>query len=133
MWLPWFAVFVRLIVDLSMGIPVADSEYFSPALVPAWPTLGWLRWSMVSWLPIVALLAMLLVYVGWRFFWWADDWVPSYRTLQVVATILVPPLALLLLYRDTRARFARRNRSLQNEVDNALDRAEGDDALRLMD
>ena len=55
MWLPWFAVFVALIVDVSRGKAPADSEYLNPALIGVWPVHGWLSWGVISWLPIVAL------------------------------------------------------------------------------
>ena len=122
MWLPWFLVFARLIADLVMGVPLLESNFINPALVGIWPVHGWFYWGVISWLPIVALLAMLLVYIGWRFFWWADDWVPSYGTGTVVLTILLPPATLPLLFGDTRRRFQQRNRKLHRAVEDALER-----------
>jgi hypothetical protein len=130
-WLPWFLVFARLLVDLALGTPLTESEYLNPALVGMWPVLGWTQWGVISWLPIFALLAMGLVYIGWRFFWWADDWLPSYRTGTVVLTILIPPATLPLLLRDARHRFRQRNRGLQAGVDDALERVD-EQSLRLL-
>jgi small-conductance mechanosensitive channel len=130
-WLPWFATQVRLVIDLASGVPLLDSDYFTQAFVPVWPIHSWYVWDFFSWIPLAALLAMLLVYIGWRFFWWADDWVPSYRLPAVVATMLIPPVSLFLLKRDTRRRFQQRNASLQNAVDDALERID-DQELRLI-
>jgi hypothetical protein len=121
LWLPWCATFVRLLIDLATGVPLLSSDYFTQAFVPFWP-VRWYLWHVFSWLPVLPLLTAGLVYIGWRYFWWADDWVPSYRTPTVVLTMLVPPVAPFLLFRDARLRFHRRNAKLQVAVDDALDR-----------
>jgi hypothetical protein len=131
MWLPWFAVLVRFIVDLASGTPFAVSEYLNPALIGIWPVRGWASWGIVSWVPILGASSMLMTYIGWRFFWWWDDWKVSYPTLPVVLSVLIPPLALILLYRDARRRFAQRNAELQQAVDDARESL-SDGELRLL-
>ncbi|MDQ3023990.1 MAG: hypothetical protein M3R04_06370, partial [bacterium] len=121
MWLPWFAVLVRFIVDLISGTPWSNSEYLGSALIAVWPERGWLSWEVVSYSPLLGVLAMLLTYLGWRIFWWERDWRPSYPATTVAAGVLIPPLSLLLLYLDARRRFRERNVSLQQAVDEALE------------
>src|SRR4051812_9047473 len=99
MWLPWFAVVIRLAIDLFFGVPLISSEYLNPAFVFVWPTLGWLHWSIVSWWPALGLMAMALTYVGWRFFWWEQDWRVTHSTGNVILGVIAPPFSLYLLYR----------------------------------
>jgi small-conductance mechanosensitive channel len=110
---------VAAVAAAAAGTPLSYSEYLNPALVPVWPTMGWLRWSILSWWPILALLAMALTYLGWRLFWFAQDWVPSHTRAQVAASVLVPPLALVLAYRDARLRHLRSNARLELDVEEA--------------
>ena len=131
LWLPWFAVLVRFLIDLALGVPPAQSAYLNPALIWVWPVRGWTAWGVVSWLPLMGLLAMALAYVGWRFFWWADDWRVTYRTPSVALSTLIPPLALTLLYRDARRRFRERNADLERATVDAIERLEGGE-LQLM-
>ena len=122
MWLPWLAVVIRLTVDLAMGVSLTSSEFFTQAFVPFWPVHSWYVWRVFSWLPLLPLISAALVYAGWRLFWWADDWVPSYRTPTVVLSMLVPPVAPFVLYGDARRRFRQRNAKLQDAVDDAQGR-----------
>jgi hypothetical protein len=124
LWLPWFAVVVRLAIDLFSGVPLSSSEYLNPAFIFIWPILGWTHWGIVSWWPAMALSAMAVTYLGWRFFWWEQDWRKTYSGPIVLFTILVPPCALWLLYRDARNRFLLRNSDLQHAVDEALEAIE---------
>jgi len=126
MWIPWFAVLVRFMVDLANGTAWADSQYLNPALIFVWPLRGWLHWGIVSWVPLVGVLAMLVVYIGWRFFWWEQDWRSSYSTSTVALSILVPPLALILLYRDARRRFTLRNAELREAAHEDVEAIDGD-------
>jgi hypothetical protein len=131
-WLPWFALLVRLAVDVISGVPITYSEYLNPALVPVWPTYGWLHWSIVSWWPILALLAMALVYTGWRFLWWEQDWQRTHSTAAVALSVAVPPLAPIILYRDARRRFIQRNMNLQETVHSDVEALDDSDKLRLL-
>src|SRR5688500_19771911 len=79
LWLPWFAVFVRFLIDVAQGVPPARSDFLNPALVWIWPVRGWTAWGVVSWFPLMFVIALLLTYVGWRFFWWEQDWRVTHR------------------------------------------------------
>lgn len=131
LWLPWFTALVRFLVDLVMGVAPTESAFINPALVSLWPVRGWTAWGIVSWAPVAGIVGMLLTYTGWRFFWWADDWRVTYRTPAVVATVLAPPAALVLLYRDARARFRRMNSRLRAAADESLEELPQPDDLQL--
>ena len=124
MWLPWAAVAVRFVVDLASGTPFSRSQFLNSALAPVWPRTSWLDWHIVSWVPLFALAAFGLAYAGWRLFWWERDWQRGYSGWLVSLSILVPPVALILLYRDARRRFRQRNAELQAAADEARERLE---------
>jgi MFS family permease len=123
MWLPWFALLIRLLVDVAMGASFTGSDYFVPTLMGPWPLRGWLApWQVVSWYPVSAVTAMALTAFGWRLYWREQDFRLTRPVGLVVFSILVPPIAPLLLLGDVKRRFRIVNSELDGEVEDARQR-----------
>lgn len=123
MWLPWLVLLLRLLIDLALGVPLSDSRFLNPALVGFWPVLGWRHWQLVSWWPLLALLAVALSAWAWRLKAHMEDHLLYASGLGRLASTLIPPLALWLAYLE-----ARQNRTVSNEL---LDEAVSEASSRL--
>lgn len=124
-WLPWFAVLLRLLLAL-MGW--GDwQDYLRPALVGLYPAIGfgwwpptrWLAWSLASLYPVAALIGIALSALGWRVYRWEQDGILSRPGWLVGLSIIVPPLAPLIMWADARRRYRLKEADLQGEVDDA--------------
>jgi hypothetical protein len=122
MWLPWFVLFVRLLVDLALGVPLDDSRFLNPALVGVWPVLGWRHWQLVSWWPILALLAVMLSAWAWKLKARMEDYLLFTSGLGRLGSTLIPPLALWQAYSEARQNRAAKNELLDEAVTEASSR-----------
>lgn len=129
-WLPWFALLVRLIIDIAGGTPWDYSNFVRPALMGIWPQIGlglWplerlTRWQIVSLYPVCAFLGVALVAAGWRIYWREQDGRLTRPAGLVALSIIVPPLAPFLMWGDARRRHRERETALEAGVQDARDR-----------
>ena len=129
-WLPWFALAIRLIVDIAAGTPWDYSNFVRPALMGIWPDIGlglWplerlARWRIVSLYPVSAFIGVVLVAAGWRVYWREQDGLLTRPAWLVTLSILVPPLAPLLMWGDARRRHLARETQLEADVREARER-----------
>lgn len=121
-WLPWFALLVRLLVDLGSGRSWDQTYFTVPALIGIWPKYGWLDWRIVSLWPLAALAGMALSAIGWRLYWREQDGLLTRPAWLVTCSIVVPPLAPLVMLADARRRHLARNAALEEAVSDARER-----------
>ena len=123
-WLPWALIFLRWLIDLALGASIAGSYFTRPALLGIWPVYGWLRpWAIVSVWPLCALLGMALSAVGWRIYWREQDGRLTRPASLVALSIILPPIAPLIMYQDARRRYAQREADLEGAVEDARERS----------
>jgi hypothetical protein len=128
-WLPWLALLVRLGVELALDGPWVY-ELARRTLIGIWPKAGmglWpldrlLLWQVISWYPISAVLGMALAAVGWRIYWREQDGRLTRPAWLVALSVALPPLAPLLMYGDARSRHWRKERELEDSVEDARER-----------
>jgi hypothetical protein len=125
LWLPWFALVIRLLVDVAGGTPLLQSDFINPALVGPWPTLGWGVWQVVSWYPVSAVLGMALVAVGWRIYWREQDFRLTRSPGIVALSIALPVVAPFIMLGDARRR--------QQQIDRRLSASLAAEVTELVD
>lgn len=122
LWTPWLLLLVRLAVDLALGTPLSQSSFTAPVLMGLWPGYSWLSWRIVSWYPVSAVLGMVIAALGWRLYWWAEDYSLTRPVWLVVLSICCPLLCPFIMWRDARRRHLERQASLETAVDDARQR-----------
>jgi len=129
LWLPWALLALRLGLDLALvatpwGHTFAHSPYagavFDALLVQfRWPE--WYHWHLAggffnarigSLYPWCALAGCVLTALGWRLYWINEEGLLSASRGQIAASIILPPLASFIMYRDARQRYLRAERQL---------------------
>ncbi len=122
MWTPWALLLVRLLIDLALGTPLSQSDFTAPVLLGIWPGYSWLSWRIVSWYPVSAVLGMIIAALGWRLYWWNENYALSRPGWVVVLSICCPVLCPFIMWRDARRRYFKRQTSLECAVDDARER-----------
>lgn len=108
LWLGWAMLAARLLVETLMGGDISGNPLFNIVLIPAWPVtmqMPFGPWRMISWWPICALTAMLLVGIGWRLYWKNEDGLLYRPGWQILLSVLFPILAPFMMYGDSVRRF----------------------------
>jgi hypothetical protein len=122
LWLPWALLVLRLALDLALlatpwGHSWNNSAYAGPVadmlLVQfRWPDLvgwhlagGYFIARVGSLYPWCALAGCALTALGWRLYWINEEGLLNYGPGAIAASILLPPLAPLMMYRDARRRY----------------------------
>jgi hypothetical protein len=122
-WLPWALFALRWLIDIALGATWDQSAYFPNVWMGLWPLNGWLRpWSIVSWWPVLATLALALTEAGWRLYRREQEGMLARPGWQISLSILVPPLAPFLMLGDARRRYWQREAELEAEVLDAKQR-----------
>lgn len=112
LWLGWALLLLRLLIDAGGGTAPLNNPLFNIVFIPAWPVsnqfpLG--PWKIISWWPIGALLAMLLVGIGWRLYWRNEDGLLYRGPLQIALSVILPVLAPFMMLGDARRRHREAN------------------------
>jgi hypothetical protein len=139
-WLPWALIAARLLADLALGLftPAGHSWSQSPFVAPVcdalvlqfgWPHWegghfvgGWLTARVGSIFPWLAFMGCTLVAAGWRLLWLAEEGRLRYGPPAIAASILLPPLAAVLIFRDSRWRYEAAEARLETDRQEALSR-----------
>jgi hypothetical protein len=121
-WLPWALLLLRLLADLALGTPPADSSFTAPLFFALRPHYGWRDWRVDSWFPICALLGMGMSAVAWRITWLLRDALLRRNAAQILLSVAIPPLALYFAWRDAKADHFERNLELEEAAQDARDR-----------
>ena len=119
-WLPWLLMLLRYIVDLALGTAWNESDYLVYVLGgvrPQYRVLG--PWTIASFIPLGALFGSLLTALGWRLYWQDVEGMVTRPAWFIWLSILVPPLAPLVMWRDARARYLRKESELAADVGDA--------------
>jgi hypothetical protein len=130
LWLPWFALMIRLAVDVMLGTPWEYSKFLQPALIGIWPQVGlglWplerlFRWQIVSVYPVAAFFGAAISALGWRIYWREQDFRLTRAPWLVGFSIAVPPLAPFIMWSDARKRYLRIEHVLEADVVDARQR-----------
>ena len=133
-WLPWFALVIALVVSIIGGTPWDQSNYLQPALMGIWPRIGldpmapltWLRWQIISVYPVCAFIGVALSAAGWRIYWREQDGILTRPARLVALSIIVPPVAPVLMWLDARQRWVDREVKLELDVVDARERRAAD-------
>jgi hypothetical protein len=115
-WLPWFALLMAFAVEQATGVGLARSRYFETVFIGLWPVHGWLIWGVVSMYPVAAFCGMALTAIGWRLYWLSEQSVLWHGAGGILLSILMPPLALIFMYRDAKRRHRESNRELKTKL-----------------
>jgi hypothetical protein len=130
MWLPWFALVLRYLLDIALGADPRYSDFLKPAFVGLWPKVGFgiwppvqlLYWKVVSWFPVTAVLAMAVVLLGWRIYYIERGFLLTRTRGWLLLSTLVPPVAPFLAWFDARLWHDAREEELEAEVQDARER-----------
>jgi hypothetical protein len=129
LWAPWALLVLRWLLDLALvatplGHSFAASSFTGPVLDLLLVQFRWPEWynghlvggyfiaRIGSLYPWCALAACGLTALGWRLYWINEEGLIDASAGLVALSILVPPVAPLLMYRDARRRFLRAEREL---------------------
>jgi len=130
LWLPWFALVIRLAVDVMLGTSWEYSKFLQPAMMGIWPQVGmglWplerlFRWQIESVYPVAAFFGAAISAIGWRVYWREQDFRLTRAPWLVGLSIAMPLLAPFIMWSDARKRYLRIEHVLEADVVDARQR-----------
>jgi hypothetical protein len=147
LWLPWALLALRLLLDLLLGVTPglthlghawAASPYSPPVVdllilnyrLPHFDEHkhfihGWFTARMGSMYAWAALAGCALTAAGWRLYWIGEEGLLRHGARAIAASVLVPPLASVLMYRDAQLRYRAAEAELAGARQDALRRLQG--------